>query len=287
MSKTISKGNRQNGAARDFLKWDKMEAKKCWITAVVLLAGLHLCLDRCMGTEPNRFQSEINGYSFTIPEGWIQMSDDSLRQALDKLPSGEAKQRLLSQYEAGFQLETADQRLQYPFLVVEVIDYSEDGLNGQPDEDGFDNLARHIARMPSGVVVGKMNQPLTGVVVDKTKPLLKFELEMEVAGVGRVKTQAVGYFGRYAMVQLMFCDLESNWTHSYIDRDLIFRSFQFIPAMAYKEDAVIRFLDRWAMEVLLTISLVLIVVSVAAVYAYIVGKTRQHKAKKPNDDQEQ
>jgi len=226
-----------------------MKSKKYWITAVVLLLEFYPCLDRCMGTEANRFSSEINGYSFTIPHGWSQVPDDILREALDKSPSGEAKQRLLSQYEVAFQLEGAVQRLQYPYVVVEVINYSRDGLNAQPNEDDFDYLAKDMARKHSGVV-------------DKKKRLYKFDLEMEVANVGRVKTQMVGHFGWYATVQLMFSDLKSHWSQSKADRDLIFESFQFIPEMAYNEAATRParpgFLERRAMEALPVTVLVLI-----------------------------
>jgi len=243
-----------------------MKSKKYWFTAVVLLAGFHLYLDRCKGTEPNCFHSEINGYSFTIPDGWTQVPDDILRQALDKSPSGEAKQRLLSQYEAAFQLEAAGGRLQYPYVAVEVINYSEDGLNGQPNEDDFDYLARDMARKPSGVL-------------DKKNRLYKFDLEMEVANLGKVKTQTVGHFGRYATVQLMFSDLKSHWSQSKANRDLIFGSFQFIPAMAYNEAAArpVRpgFWERRAMEALPVTVLVLIVGGIGAIcgVAYFILKT--------------
>jgi len=234
-----------------------MKAKVYWIMAVVLLAVFHLCLDRCMGTVLNRFHSEINGYSFTIPDGWTQVPDDILRQTLGKLPSGDAKQRLLSQYEVAFQLEAAGRWLQYPYVLVEAIRYSEDGfLNGQPNEDDFDYLAKDLASKPSGAL-------------DKKKRLYKFESEMEIANVGKGKIQNVGYFGRYSTVHMMFCDLESNWSQSKAARDLIVGSFQFDPAMAYDEAAVRPsrpgFLERSAMEALPVIALVLIVGGIAAI----------------------
>ena len=126
--------------------------KKLWITVVVLLAGFNLYLDRCTATEAKCFYSEGNGYSMAIPDGWTQVPDDILRQALNNSPSGEAKQRLLSQYEVAFQHEAAGRRLQYPYVLVEVINYSEDGLNVQPNEDDFEYLAKDVARKPSGVL---------------------------------------------------------------------------------------------------------------------------------------
>jgi len=251
-----------------------MKSKKYWITAAVLLAGFHLYLDRCNATEAKYFYSEGNGYSMAIPHGWTQVPDDILRQALDKSPSGEAKQRLLSQYEVAFQHEAAGRRLQYPYVLVEVINYSEDGLNGQPNEHDFDYLAKDIARKPSGVL-------------DKNNRIYKFNLEMEVANLGKVKTQTVGHFGRYATVQLMFYDLKSHWSQSKADRDLVFGSFQFIPAMAYNE-AVARparpgFWERRAMEALPVTVLVVIVGGISAIAGLVAGIAKRRKRNQLED----
>ncbi len=260
-----------------FLQSDKMKSKKYWITVVVLLAGFHPYFDRCTATEAKYFYSEGNGYSMSIPDGWTQVPDDILRQALDKSPSGEAKQRLLSQYEVVFQHEAAGRRLQYPYVVVEVINYSEDGLNGQPNEDDFDYLAKDMARKLSGVL-------------DKNNRIYKFDLEMEVANLGKVKTQTVGHFGRYATVQLMFSDLNSHWSQSKADRDLIFGSFQFIPAVAYNEAAARParpgFLERRAMEALPGIVLVLIVVGISVICGLIAGIAKRRKRNQLEDNPE-
>jgi len=254
-----------------------MKSKKYWITVVVLLAGFHPYFDRCTATEAKYFYSEGNGYSMSIPDGWTQVPDDILRQALDKSPSGEAKQRLLSQYEVVFQHEAAGRRLQYPYVVVEVINYSEDGLNGQPNEDDFDYLAKDMARKLSGVL-------------DKNNRIYKFDLEMEVANLGKVKTQTVGHFGRYATVQLMFSDLNSHWSQSKADRDLIFGSFQFIPAVAYNEAAARParpgFLERRAMEALPGIVLVLIVVGISVICGLIAGIAKRRKRNQLEDNPE-
>ena len=225
-----------------------------------------------MGAVKNRFHSEMNGYSFTIPDGWTQVPDDILRQTLDKSPSGDVKQRLLSQYEVAFQLEAAGRRLQCPYVLVEAIKYSEDGfLNGQPNEDDFDHIAKDVANKLSGAF-------------DKKKRLYEFKSEMQVANVGKVKIQTVGHFGRYATVQLMFYDSESNWSQSKAARDLIVGSFQFDPAMAYDEASVRPsgpgFWERRAMEALPVIVLVLIVGSIGAIWGLgqsILKRRRQGK----------
>ena len=79
--------------------------KKFWITVLASFFGLVLSCDKCFAIE-QRFHSETNGYSFVIPEGWIQIPEDIVRQTYDESLSSRTRSIVFN--EAEFQLDSQD-----------------------------------------------------------------------------------------------------------------------------------------------------------------------------------
>ncbi len=258
---------------------------------LIVLVAIILISERCLPEETKYFHSKANGYSFAIPRGWIQVPDDVLYQSLHVLLSGQMKQSMLKQYEVAFQLN-ADRWLKYPYVFIQAIKYSEEGLRNQPDEDDFEYLAetitgfdftsfdtdKHLSKNISGQVTGPT---YVRASIDKHNHSYVLEAEMGVSNLGDVKAQTIGYFGKYALVQLIFYDLRSDWDQSKDYRELLFKSFQFDPDKAYGiADAGPGFWEKRAMEALPVIVLMFIIISISAVSGYISGIIKRYKDKK-------
>ena len=91
---------------------------------------------------------------------------------------------------------------------------------------------------------------------------------MDVAGVGKVKGQTRGYFGKYAVIQVMFYDLESNWSYSMLERNTILNCFEFDPSMAHDEvfKNNVGIFDRLSQAALKGISYALIAVVLGLIF---------------------
>jgi len=272
------------------MKSDKMKTKKYLILVLVVLFEIALSCDKRIAAGQGLFHSEANGYSLKLPEGWIKIPDNIVHTTMNRLLSEKGQSEIV--IETAFQLEAEGLWFQYPYTGVQVVTYSSFGLNRQLNEGEFEN---HVKGMSGLDIIDYTEQVLTPIgqeiypelaigkiYLDSNKRLYLFGVEMELPSVGKIKGQVVGHFGRRSIIQVMFYDLESNWIQSKPERDFIFGSFQFDPAMAYNEaaESQVGFFERRAMEALPVIVLVLIVGGIAAAWGYIGRRIRQRDEQK-------
>jgi hypothetical protein len=112
--------------------------------------------------------------------------------------------------------------------------------------------------------------------------------EAAVAPVGMVKAKCVGNFGKYAVVQVMFYDIASNWDRSKPDRDLVFGSFRFDPAFEYDETAAnsAGFFERIGIRAVGGMLSGLIVGGIVVAWGYIAKKTKEPQKAEPEGAQD-
>jgi len=198
--------------------------------------------NECYGGERKWFHSEENGYSIAIPDTWIQIPDELIRQASNLMLSKEGELKVL--YETGFQPEGSEDWFEYPHIIVQVIKYANFGVHRQLTIDEIvDTLMRFTGKDVSKVTGKYMgreilifidNVEIGKVSVDEENLRYFYISEANFSYSVRQKSYVMGYPGRFSLVQLMFIsDKESDWHRFENDIGLMFQSFKFDPETAY------------------------------------------------------
>lgn len=211
------------------------EKRIIWLS--VLFA--FLCVD-CFAAEDVRFVSKANGYSITLPAKWVKLPDAVLQATFDAAFSNNTKQIL--KWEAAFQIAPQTDRLRYPYVIAQVMKYTDSGLDGQPSYSQMKAIVKSIGGAEVKELTDEISSEVQDLMSDTQlgEALLDVEnknylmpLEMQVAGIGKIKGQIKGYFGKKAMIQVMFYDHKSNWENSAQDRSAVLNSLIFDPSAAY------------------------------------------------------
>jgi hypothetical protein len=257
------------------MKGDIMQTRcSLFLLSVVFLAVL-FSSNVCLAGSKRLFQSEANGYSIAIPDGWVKIPDEILAERFKFLFSTGSK--AVYSFEMAYQQSSSGQWFEYPYVLVQVMTYSKMGLNRQIYKSEFkkiisgltgldmdDVINEHISDDAKGFVSGGA---IGEVSLDQENNLYVVGLEMNVDGVGRIQGQGAGHFGQYSIIQVNFYDLKSNWNLTTAERELIQESFKFDPSVAYNEDAQkpAGFIGR----VLPFVVLVLILVGISFAWRYV------------------
>ena len=146
-----------------------------------------------------------------------------------------------SSLDTGFQLDSGDAWFQYPYVIIQTIRYSDNGLKRQIFEDEMDNFVSDFAGLDTTEFVRKafstemkelVSELRVGkIYLDRRNGVYALATEMTPETKGKI----VGHFGSQSLIQVAFFDLKSNWSKSKPDRNLILESFQFDPTMIYNE----------------------------------------------------
>jgi len=228
-----------------------MKAKNVCILVTIELFLIGIPYRNCLAsnTSPNRFHSQLNGYSVIIPQGWRQVPEKVIRQEFEALLS---ENKLTFDIETILAIEFEETGLQYPYAVIQVTRYSKYGVNKPLKKEEIKKIFRvttKTLRLESTEVEdmdGKLSESLRGIVsqiewgkiyIDNENMSYLLGADMEMVNVGKVKSLLLVNFGRYAFVKIRFICLESDWYRFGNDRDLILNSFKFDPLPDYKSES--------------------------------------------------
>lgn len=254
-----------------------MEVRKHQTLILVFLLELILC---SVGStiEQRRFQSRINGYSLIIPEGWSQVPEDVMNNSFNAALKAEARYKF--DFEAFIAKEWTNELLVYPYLAIQIIKHPN---NRQLTQDEAPSLIAALTglNVEEGVAEGvdqygteDIRKAMSDVAADKVSfdtqnMVYRNSFEAEVSGLGKVRGLMVGQIGRYAIVQLMFYCLESDWARFENERNLMVNSFRFDVGMRYEDvpSAPSHMFDRLGRAFARGISLAII----AGVFVIIAG----------------
>ncbi len=196
---------------------------------------------QCAAAEPQEFRSDKNGYSIVFPAHWVRIPANVL-EGVQKAIFKPAARPALS-YEAGYQEGGSFGWMKFPYVLVQTIPYAQYGAPGEPGEQEFPKLVEAIAGIKLDKVMNDSMSPLArGILKDTPNVTARldapnrryfFSMSMNVATVGTVRGEAVGYFGKECVVQIMFYATPKDLARTTNVRDRIFNSFKFDPAHAY------------------------------------------------------
>ncbi len=182
------------------------------------------------------FHSARYGYTLETPTNWVQVPDDVLQQTMAAMRGTNAKVTLV--YDAGFQLDSGETWLAYPYVLVQPI-----ALPQQIDEADFAEMVLTLTGMDVNKIADDSMAPdvrgaISGIqpgqiTLDKPKRRYLWEVNMEVTGAGPVRGLVAGHFGRESVVQVAFYSLASDWDRYAKERQAIIDSFRFDADKAY------------------------------------------------------
>lgn len=270
--------------------------------ATILLALIFVfafSCSECLAIEHVRFHSTANGYSIEMPKDWTKLPDNILQGTFKQLIA-KAIEPPIFIWEVAFQPETKGLQLQCPYAIVQVSQYSDCGLNRQMYQN---EISEYVKTMTGYEIEDTIergfsaeNQELLSsveygkVLLDSKNRCYLFNVEMNATGGSKVKGQMKGYFGKYAIIQVMFYDWESNWSNSSLERNTFFNSFEFDPSMAYDETLKnkVGIFDRLGQAGLRGIGYALIAVILGlSIGLFKLANNLIHSKKKPKDGQNQ
>ena len=220
-----------------------MKARYILLLLPVMTFTALLPSENCSAENGNNYRSNENGYTLEIPNGWEQIPDKTIREYIRLLASEEGQSTIF--FETAFQRKAKEGLwFQSPYAIVQILKYSNFFPNWQPKENEFEYLVKKMSGLNTVKIVERIFSPVARDLViastigevyfDRNHKLYTLSLEIEKPNVENMKGQIVGHFGRYALIQVMYYDLESNWSQSEADRNLILGSFYFDPASKYE-----------------------------------------------------
>ncbi len=178
------------------------------------------------------FHSEAHGYSVEIPDGWTRIpaniiEDSSANAGLKGSPVT---------IDAAFQSTQPGTWFVYPYVTVQVLPYSSAGLDRQIREDEFQSVLDAISGAADGdKKTSSGNVALTRPKLDREGRSFSWILRLSAGNLGRVRGEVHGFFGRQALVQVMFYVRQSEWALYQSQRRSVLGSFQFDPEHAFDE----------------------------------------------------
>ena len=185
-----------------------------------------------------RFHSTSYGYYLDLPPGWVEIPKDVLQELVATVLKQNPKANII--YDACFQLDSSDQGLEYPYVLVQPVPYD---AHRQINEDEFPRFVQKMTGLDIGKLldenvssVGRqrvLNWDIERPQLDVAQRRYLQPINADVHAFGPIRGLIVGYFGRDSLVQVAFYSRRSDWDHYADVRRAILESFRFAPDKAY------------------------------------------------------
>jgi hypothetical protein len=176
------------------------------------------------------------GFTLSLPDGWIEIPQEVLTSVRDELVR-QATNAKVPKYDYGFQLETAQNWMEYPYVLVQVSNTGrvpEHQLKSMPKMDlneMLKNNAADLKSLMSNVTLGQMQY-------DETAHVVWVTYRSDVVGIGKVQGISGLIPTEKGYLQVHCYSTESNFqTYLPIFRQIV-TSVAISPGLAYK--------PRWA-----------------------------------------
>jgi len=187
----------------------------------------------------NEYRSDEFGYSLTMPDGWVQMPDDIVQEFTRAM----VKPGSTIYFDAGFQPVAVPRWFTYPYVLVQIVQYSDYGMSRQPTESEARILVERMANTDLDEALEKVTSDEfknlnVGSVIgkafyDKATHRFEYPVNIEVSTVGKIRGACTGYVGQNAMIQVFFYALDSDWKEQQETQITIAKSFALDAAAAY------------------------------------------------------
>jgi hypothetical protein len=150
------------------------------------IAGVLLCIVTLVTSSTVYGDEKVqkNGFSVTLPDGWVEIPRDAI-DSYEKNMAELVPNAQLQHYDYGFQLNTAKNWLEYPYVLIQVKNLGRiperqlEQLEGFPVQKTIDDQKEKFNGVMSDVQAGKM-------IYDNRNKMIWMHMEFKVRDVGPV-----------------------------------------------------------------------------------------------------
>jgi len=213
----------------------------CSVTRIIWVIELALAVGGVQSALAETYHSESFGFSIDVPDGWVRVPDEVVQQSKMILFSRKAQTKII--FDAAFQQTEGDRWFHHPYVVIQVCPYAFLGADHIPTEAEFPYLIERTSgsdgqRMLDEMASDQAREAMTDsqqgeVELDREARRYRLPVAIEAPAIGTIRGEFTGFFGRRAIVQLMFYDLEGGWNDSAAVRQQLAGSFRFDANAAY------------------------------------------------------
>lgn len=201
----------------------------------ILLAFLYcfFLLPIATNAEDLKYSNAKFHYAFSLPTGWVEIP----KSTIDVVMQGTADMTkgTFIDYLAGFQTEDTP-IFQYPYILVQqhTLNTPSYGQIAKTFEDkGFSEGINEKMEEYSELLT---NASFEDPFIDKKRNIVFMNLEMDVAGVGKVKGLVAMFLGKSGIAQLNFYTIKSDYEKSLPIFNQIINSFKYEQGYEYDEE---------------------------------------------------
>jgi hypothetical protein len=155
------------------------------------------------------FRSVPHGYVLELPAGWVQVPLDVVNRRSQELGAAEDKEM-----EAVFQPAEGGGDLSYPCVHLKVKRYADPPVSRQPSDEELPAIIAGLRQLDVSTEIPKVVSPqireklrairLLEVTLDPQRRRYSMVLELDRDDVGTVRGFVDGYFGREALVKVLY-----------------------------------------------------------------------------------
>jgi hypothetical protein len=201
------------------------------ITLIMIIIISFTTTTCCFGIS---YRNDEIGYSLDLPADWIEIPTSIIKAELSMALSDDKKGSI--RYDAAFQLENNTNWFTHPYVVVEIIDYSIFGMNRELGPSDYAEIAAYYATInsPTNAVKylsadakKKIDYINTGnQTYESSKHQFRLPIIGKRAGVGLIRGECLGHFGKKALINVSFYAQNDEWHKHNIAKEYIFSSLR-------------------------------------------------------------
>jgi hypothetical protein len=172
------------------------------------------------------------GFTLSLPDGWVEIPQEVLTAMHDEL-NRQAPNAKIPKYDYGFQLETAQNWMEYPYVLVQLSNVGripEHQLKSMPKIDMNEKFRSKVVdgnSLMSNTALGQMQY-------DEAAHLIWMTSQSDVVGIGRVQGISGLVPTEKGIVQIHGYSTESSFPTYLPTFRQIVKSASVSPALAYK-----------------------------------------------------
>jgi len=184
----------------------------------------------------NGGKQQKNGFSISLPDGWIEMPRDVI-YAYEKELAKLAPNAPVQHYDYGFQLDVSKDWFEYPYILVQVKNIGRipesqlKKLEGYPVQKSLDKHRKRFSSIMSDIQAGKM-------FYDKQTKMIWMSIESNVVDIGPISGISGIVPTEKGSIQVSGYSLRNDYT----TYESIFRSV----AMSVKPEPGLVYKPKWS-----------------------------------------
>ena len=207
------------------------------------------------------YHSARSGYSIETPEGWVKIPDNVLSEVAGEIFNTNSAGKGVTEY--AFQPDSSDNWFQFPFVIVNVLNYSDLGIHRQIYESEFDKIVTTMTNVKSEKFKRKMKETIkpeyqedfseyfdSEVYLEKGKRRFKWITKTNRFDGSKGIIQMTGFFGKQSIVLIVIYSDEEDWHEIQEDYKNIIELFKFDLSMSYDNTLAEYSIGIWILAVL-------------------------------------